>query len=189
MQKLTILLITAVFLSGCQKYYISIAQENVDKDYLASVALSTPDPRQIHPPLGEKLIIEWKVSKEYLIHKPSLYLHVIYKDYTEAFFTYPMPYKMDYVVYNLLGEEYQRKKGILTYQAEVRVNEEEPLLDWKHQLWTKLIVVEDEVDQPQEQSEEESLSLTNKINSSVSGHPKQGSVSESDGFTKEESKD
>ena len=188
MQKLTILLITAVLLSGCQKYYISIAQESVDKDYLASVALSTPDPRQSHPPLGEKLIIEWKVPKEYLTHKPSLHLHVIYKDYTEAFFTYPMHYKMDYAVYNLLGEEYQSKKGILTYQAEVRGEQEEPLLDWRHQLWTKLIVVEDE-DQPQEQSEEESLSLTNKMISSVSAQPKQESVRESEGFRKEESKD
>lgn len=188
MQKLTILLITAVLFSGCQKYYISIAQESVDKDYLASVALGTPDSRQTHPPLGEKLIIEWKVSKEDLTRKPSLYLHVIYKDYTEAFFTYPMRYKLDYAVYSLLGEEYQSKKGILTYQAEVRVAEEEPLLDWRHQLWTKLIVIEEE-DQPQEQSEEESLSLTNKINSSVSDQPKQESVREIEGLKEEESKD
>ncbi len=188
MQKLTILFITAVFLSGCQKYYISIAQESIDKDYLASVALSTPDPRQEKPPMGEKLIVEWKVSKEYLLLKPCLYLHVIYKDYTEAFFTYEMPYKMDYAVYSLLGEEYQRKRGILTYQAEVRVGQEEPFLDWKHQLWTKLIVIEEE-DQPQEQSEEDNFSLTSKINSSVSDQPKQGSVSESDGFNEEELKD
>ena len=152
MQKLTILFITAVFLSGCQKYYISISQERVDKDYLASVALNTPDPRLKNPPLGEKLIIEWKVSKEYLAQKPTLYLHVIYKDYTEAFFTYKMPYKMDYAVYDLLGEEYLRKKGILTYQAEVRAPEEKPFLEWRHQLFTKLIVIEDEDDQVQEQS-------------------------------------
>ncbi len=187
MQKLTILFITAVFLSGCQKYYISIAQERIDKDYLASVALNTPDPRQKNPPLGEKLIIEWRVPREYLAHKPMLYLHVIYKDYTEAFFTYPMPYKMDYAVYDLLGEEYLRKKGILTYQAEVRAPQGEPFLEWKHQLFTKLIVIED--DQVQEQSDEESLSLTSKSNSSVSGQLKQGSVREIDGLSEDELKD
>jgi hypothetical protein len=188
MQKLTILFITALFLSGCQKYYISIAQEKVDKSYLASVALKTPDPRKDNPPLGEKLIVEWTVPREYLAKKPSLHLHVIYKDYTEAFFSYPMPYKMDYVVYSLLGEEYKQKKGVLTYQAEVRVGEEKPFLDWKHQLWTKLIVIEDH-DQPQEQSEEDNFSLTSKINSSVSDQPIQGSVRDSDGLTEEELKD
>lgn len=188
MQKLTFLFIIAISLSGCQKYYISIAQENINKDYLASVALDTPDPRKYHPPSGEKLIIEWKISRDWLVLKPCLYLHVIYKDYTEAFFTYPMPYKMDYVVYSLLGEEYKSKKGILTYRAEVRVGEEKPFLDWKHQLFTKLIVIEDE-DQLQEQSDEDNFSLTNKINSSVSDQPKQESVIDSEGLSGEELKD
>lgn len=172
MKKQINLLLTTLILSGCQKYYISIAQESVTRESLASTQLGTPDPRQKNPPIGERLIIEWKVPRDYLSKDPSLYLHVIYKDYTEAYFTYSMPYKVDYVTYTLVGDEYEQKKGILTYQAELRAKEESPFITWKHQLWTKLITLDEE---------EESSSWTDNSNSSVVDQPRQGSVSDVEG--------
>lgn len=177
MKKQISLLFICLLFSGCQKYYISIAQESVTRDSLASTQLGTPDPRQKNPPTGERLIIEWKVPREYLSKEVSLCLHVIYKDYTEAYFTYPVPYRMDYVVYNLLGEDYLQKKGILTYEAELTSKEGSSLLTWKHQLWTKLIMLEDE---------EESSSWTDNNRSSVFDHPRQGSVREVEGQIEEE---
>lgn len=144
MQKKYIFLVLLLLSTGCQKYYISICQAKLDKDYLASSHVATPDFRQKSPPLGDQLIIEWKVSEEFLRETPLLYLHVIYKDYTEAFFSYPMSYRMGYVVYSLLGEEYKEKKGLLTYKAEIRTEKGGIFRDWKHQLWTNLLVIKEE---------------------------------------------
>jgi hypothetical protein len=166
----------AVLFFGCQKYYISIAQESINKDSLASTQLKTPDPRQKNPPMGEKLIIEWKVPKECLVQEPTLHLHVIYKDYTEEYFVYPIAHRLDYVVYSLVGEQYLCKKGILTYQAQVKTLNDKSILDWKHQLWTKLIILE----------EEDSSSCAESNSSSVLDQPRQGSVNEVDGQIEEE---
>jgi hypothetical protein len=144
MQKVLIFVALLAALTGCDKYYISICQSKIDEEYLASFHVNTPDPRTKNPPLGDRLIIEWQMPEELMAKAPSLYLHVIYKDYTEEEFAYPMPYRLDYVTYDLLGEEYLAKKGILTYEAEIKTSSGEVFRTWKHQLWTKLIVLKDE---------------------------------------------
>lgn len=148
-----LLLASLLLFSGCEKYYISICQDSIDSSYLASSHVKTPDPRQENPPLGDRLIIEWQVPKALLDKTPVLHLHVIYKDYSEQFLTYPMTSRIDYVVYTLLGEEYQQKKGILTYEAKIIDDQAEIFRDWKHQLFTHLIVLSAE-DLREEEKEE-----------------------------------
>jgi hypothetical protein len=144
MTKKFLLLASLLLFSGCEKYYISICQDSVDSSYLASSHVKTPDPRQENPPLGDRLIIEWQVPKALLDKTPVLHLHVIYKDYSEQFLTYPMTSRIDYVVYTLLGEEYQQRKGILTYEAKIVDDQAQIFRDWKHQLFTRLIVLSPE---------------------------------------------
>jgi hypothetical protein len=184
MQKLYFFLFFIPFLcAGCQKYYISISQDRVDRDFLASTQAKTPDPRQENPPLGERLIIEWQLPRSLLEQEPSLHLHVIYKNYTEKVFVYPVHHRLDYVVYSLLDQEYQESKGILTYKADVQTQEGKSFVDWKHQLWTNLIVLEED---QEEQSAKESDSCTESMSSSVCSQPIQGSVTETEGEAKEE---
>lgn len=144
MQKIQILIAIALFSSGCQKYYISISQDKIDKEYLASSYVGTPDPRQANPPRGDRLIVEWKVPSELLEENPTLHLQIIYRNYTESCFVYPMPHRVDYIVYTLVGEEYKEKKGILSYRAEILKEDGTVFREWKHQLWTRLIQIEPE---------------------------------------------
>ena len=145
MKKIAIsLLVIAPCLIGCQKYYISIVQDEVDKNSLASSSVHTPDPRQSNPPMGDRLIVEWQLPKDLLGKQPCLRLYVLYKNYTEELFVYPIAHRTDYIAYTLSGEEYKQKKGILTYRAQVCLEDGEVFRDWKHQLWAKLITVEQE---------------------------------------------
>lgn len=118
----------------------------MDKEYLASSWVQTPDPRQMHPPRGERLVIEWKLPHALLQQNPCLQLDVLYKNYTKQSLTFPVEYRRDYEVYTLLGEEFIEKKGILTYRARIFLSNGEVFRDWKHQLWTEFIT-EEEVDQ------------------------------------------
>ena len=158
MKKYSLFLFFCLFLlSGCQKYYLTIYQQKVNQDSLASTYVGTPDPRQKNPPKGQELIVEWQIPKDVLKKNPKIYLTVIYRDYSEAQFIYPISYKSGYVVYSLLDGEFDRTKGLLSYKAEIRVEEGEVFRFWQHQLWVNIIRLEDS-------KEEVSESLPSKIN-------------------------
>ena len=145
MRKCKILLFFAVLatLSGCQKYYLSICQEKIGRDYLASTPIKSPDPRQENPPFGQQLIIEWQIPKNLLKEHPLIELQIVYKDYEEASFIYPISYRTGCVVNSLLGEDFQKRKGFLSYKADIKTEDGTVFREWKHQFWVKVIRLEE----------------------------------------------
>lgn len=137
-----------LFLTGCEKYYLSLTDQNINVDYLASVGAGTPDKRQQNPPFGEMIVMDWRIPKELLKQNPVIDLHVIYGNYTEKTFHYPLKKRMGYVTYKDIDAEYAEAKGIITYRANIRLEDGTIYRDWKHQLWTNLITVSDETPQP-----------------------------------------
>jgi len=129
--------------ASCSRHYLSIYAQKVDREYLASSKVGTPDPRQIDPPIGEMLTLYWHVPGTILAKSPHVKLHVIYWDYTEGTFTYPIDHRFGYVNYRLLGDEFYNKKGILTYRAEILTNDNTVYKEWKHQLWVNLITLKE----------------------------------------------
>jgi hypothetical protein len=133
-----------LILAGCKQYYLSICQEWVDVRYLASSRVNTPDPRQDHPPIGQMLILDWRVPKEILKRNPELVLNLILWDYTTRQVRYPIKNRMNYATYKLLDEEYNKSGGILTYKAEIITADGEVYREWLHQLWVNLITINQE---------------------------------------------
>ncbi len=199
MKKWSILFGVWFLSAGCEKYYISVSQDKIDASYLASSHVKTPDPRQKTPPQGERLVIEWKVPETLLEENLTLCLKVIYKDYSEEIFVYPVLHRMDYIVYTLVGEAFKSKKGILTYKVDIVKENGEVFKEWKHQLFTNLIILDQpkeesipfveeekfyEEDEPVEQSS--SAVDADMTSSSVKDQSMQESVIEMDGFEKVE---
>lgn len=131
-------------LVGCSQYYLTISQQWVDARYLASTHAKTPDPRQDHPPLGQMLVLDWRVPKEVLKQKPVLVLDLLLWDYTTKQVRFPIDKRMDYVTYKLLNQDYEKSGGILTYKAAIVLEDGTPYRQWKHQLWVNLIVIDQE---------------------------------------------
>ena len=217
MKKCTILLLLLGMLSitSCQKYYLSICQLKIDKNSLASTYVGSPDPRQKNPPQGQRLILEWQIPKDLLTQKPTLHLEVLYQDYSEAKFTYPISHKRGYQVYTLQGEEYLEKKGLLSYKAEIITEDGTIFRKWRHQMWVQVIHLEEppeiipqkpssvweerdleeeeleweEIPTQEMQKDAESSEATDKTSSSVKDQSIQGSVTEMQGSIQEEGKD
>ncbi len=141
---LLLLPILMFFLPGCRQYYLSVCQEWIDIRYLASSHVSTPDPRQEHPPVGQKLILDWRVPKEIFNEKPEVVLNLILWDYTTRQVRIPIKRRMDFSTYWLLDEEYQKTGGILTYKATIETQNGKIFREWKHQLWVNLITINQE---------------------------------------------
>lgn len=142
-------------LPGCRQYYLSVCQEWVDVRYLASTNVGTPDPRQDHPPIGQKLILDWRIPKEIYKKKPEIVLDLILWDYTARQIRIPIKRRMDFATYRLFNEDYEKTGGILTYRAEIVTEDGEIFREWRHQLWINLITVSDE-QIPAQTGEEES---------------------------------
>lgn len=131
-----------LMLSGCEKYYVSVKRETVDRDCLASTFVGSPDPRQKKPPKGQELMIEWRLPESVMDEKFTLVLDVFYKNDSVETFYYPVEKRRGMVTYALLDEKYKEKGGLLTYKAEIRNEKEKIFKQWKQQLWTELIVIE-----------------------------------------------
>ena len=159
------ILVLSFVLAGCDKYYLSLRQIHVTPTYLASSHVGTPDPRQAKPPFGQKLLIDWTVPPEVLAEKPEVVLYLVFKDHEEKQIRYPIEYRSGYRVYDLLNDAFVRSKGLLTYRAEIVTESGKVYREWKHQLWVKLINLDEE----------------ERTSSSVEAQSKQGSVIETEG--------
>lgn len=133
-----------VLFAGCRPYYLSICQEWVDDRYLASTHVNTPDPRREHPPVGQLLILDWRVPRDVFQKKPVIVLDLILWDYTTRQVRIPIRHRMDFATWRLLDEEYGKTGGILTFKAEIVTEDGVVFREWKHQLWVKLITVSDQ---------------------------------------------
>lgn len=93
------------------------------------------------------LVVSWKVPQFIYLQRPTLVLKIIYWNYTESTFRFPLDRRLGYACYYLLNEEFAEKKGLLTYSAEIVTEDGDIYKEWKHQLWVKLIHVGEENDQ------------------------------------------
>lgn len=132
----------ALFFCGCEKYYLSVKREMMNRNSLASTYVGSPDPRQKDPPKGQELMMEWRLPEEALQENPILVLDLIYKDYTKGKICHPIDRKRGIFTYALLNPEFREKGGFLTYKAEIRSEQGAVMKQWKGQLWAELIEIE-----------------------------------------------
>lgn len=140
--------------SACARPYLSLSQEKVDINSLASTYVGSPDPLHDHPPMGQKIIITWSLPDVVFEQKPHIDLHLLFWNNTVEVVKYPLNQPSGTKVYYLLDKEYADKRGILTYKADIVTDDGTVFFEWKHQLWVNLIHIEDElppVKEPEEQ--------------------------------------
>lgn len=105
----------------------------MDREFLASSHVGTPDPRQKNPPKGQRLLIAWDFPRSLFREELSLKATVRLWDQTEKVFFIPLERKRDAVALSFPCDK------ILTYQVQVFNREKEEIEKWDHQFWTPLI--------------------------------------------------
>ena len=141
-------------------------QEWVDRNFLASSHIRTPDPRQENPPEGQRLLVSWDFPRSVFEKRLQLSLTVRFWDDTQETFVQPIERKRDYAVFFFPKDAEGADRRILTYQVHAISEKGEIVGSWDHQFWTKLIEV----------GAKDSFSSAHRINSSASSQDKQGSV-------------
>lgn len=125
--------VIAFVLSGCYRHHLYVQQEYVDRNFLASTHVNTPDPRQADPPEGQRLLIAWDFPRSIFNKELSFVVNVRFWDDTEKEILDPISRKRGYQAY------YFPKKKILTYRVQVISKEKEIIETWKHHFWTEQI--------------------------------------------------
>jgi len=139
--------------AGCYKNHLYVQQEWVDRNFLASTRVGTPDPRQESPPEGQRLLVSWRFPKYLLDNGLKLVLTVRFWDHTEEKVEQPMNSTRGYAAFNFF------KQKILTYRIQVVDHRGNIIETWEHHFWTELIDID-------------------RRRASVSSQPRQGSVIE-----------
>lgn len=112
-------------------------QEWVDRNFLASSHVCSPDPRLDHPPEGQRLLIAWDFPHSLFQRELTLTAEVRFWKGPEQIISFPL----------------ERKRGtkalffpndsILTYRVQVLSKDGSIVDTWKHHFFTKLITVGD----------------------------------------------
>lgn len=133
-----------VTLCSCSREYLNIYTEYLSRKNLASYRVGTPDPLLNNPPVGQRLIISWSLPKS-LLSKENLHLElkVRFRNREEIQETVSICHSSGTYYYYLINQDFFTKGGILTYKVDL-VGSGEVLEEWRHQLWTELILFEDE---------------------------------------------
>ena len=130
-------------LTGCQHYGLDVRKIYLNKSSLASTFAHTPDPRQTRPPMGQQLFIRWNYENPITLEEGSLLtLRVIYKDFHEEEFIYPILLSKGDVSFFHMKMEEKSYSPILTYQSELKDAKGVVIDTVTHKLWFKLIPFE-----------------------------------------------
>lgn len=126
-------------LTACTHGHLSVQTDYINRDYLASDYVETPDPSRYCPPVGQRLIIEWFFPRSYLAYQDlHLELTVRLRNKHEKRINIPALKSYGVFIYALVNADFIDSGGIQTYKVDV-VGNGQVLKEWRHQLWTDLI--------------------------------------------------
>lgn len=130
-----------VLLCSCSSCPLSVQTEYLHREKLASYHVNTPDPLLDAPLLGQKLLVDWSLTKDYLCYE-DLHLDIIIRFWNhQEFKSYvPIAQLTGTYLYEIRGEQFSELGGIQTYKVDL-VGSGCILDEWKHQLWVELIKV------------------------------------------------
>ena len=127
--------VAALLFCSCYRHHLYVQQEWVDRNFLASTHVNTPDPRQLDPPDGQRLLIAWDFPRSIFLKELSFVVSVRFWDDTQQEIMDPIERKRGYRAFDF------PKKKILTYRIQVISKEKEVIETWKHHFWTEQIEV------------------------------------------------
>jgi hypothetical protein len=138
MRKISFLFVLFI-LSGCVREKLTVYNEYVTREQLASYAMGTPDPLECFPPFGQRLRIHWDIRNIATCNDDSyLNVYVRLRDRKNEQFSIPIDAMRGWYYYEILGERYCETDGILTYLVQLVVNGE-VVDEWRNALWSELI--------------------------------------------------
>ena len=137
------ILLIYCFCLGCSNPRLVVQTEYLTRESRASYYVQSPDPLLEHPPIGQRLILNWFVPKKYLDQEDlQLVLTLRFRNREEIKVGQPITKECGIFIYDLINERFCTRKGILTYKVDLQ-SQDGVIAEWRHQLWTELIIFDE----------------------------------------------
>jgi hypothetical protein len=126
-------------LTGCIGRRVDVQTLYLTRESLASAIVVTPDPALFHPSIGQRLLVQWNLRREFCCYQTlSFKLTVRFRTHQEQVIQKQIKTKQGSYLYELLDDAFCQSGGIVTYRLEIYGDN--CLIDsWQHPLWAKLI--------------------------------------------------
>ena len=142
LKKIAFSFIALLLFTGCYKNHLYVQVEKVDKDFLASANVGTPDYRLDDPPFGQRINISWWFPKNLYSQELTLYLTVRFWDNTQETKVFNVDKRVGSDSFYFPNKEIDKNHKIITYRIEVFNSKNDIIEIWKHHFWTDLINVD-----------------------------------------------
>ena len=140
MKKIKLVLCLGLFIfSGCYKNHLYVQQEWVDREFLASSHVGTPDYRQKDPPQGQEIIVSWDFPLSQYQKEMQGVLTVRFWNNIQDMISFPIEGRKGTKVFYFEDKTKDKSKKILTYKIDILSQNGEVLETWEHQFWKKRI--------------------------------------------------
>lgn len=127
---------------GCNfSKHISVFNEPIDQNRLASVHVNAPDPLHEINPHGQRLHVSWKIPKIYEGHSLHGMLKIRYNTPEQMDIPFEIHSLKGSMTYELINEDYFSKKGIGAYQIQI-FSDEIAIDTYQHSMWADLILID-----------------------------------------------
>jgi hypothetical protein len=137
-----VILLLLLFAS-CTSRPLHVQSEYFRRQDLASYIVDTPDPAKSLPVFGQRLRISWSVTKKEFKSGPlSLEITVRLKNGEKQFLTKALDAASGECLFEVTGENYTEKGGILSYRVDLLVSGK-PIAERHHRFWVEEITVKD----------------------------------------------
>jgi hypothetical protein len=123
---------------GCRAP-LSVRTENIDRAYLASSIILTPDPQLNNPPIGQKLVVDWKILNQLV--PATLFVTIRFANGEEILYEKEVCSYFDTAIISHLNEDFFTRGWIVTYKAEI-FRDSACIASFYHHMWTEKIVLD-----------------------------------------------
>jgi hypothetical protein len=126
-------------LCSCNPYRLNVQTHYLNREYLASFHVHTPDPFKDNPEIGQRMLIQWNIPRhERCYQNFQLNIAIRLRNRQDKTIIFPLTRSKGTYLYTLLNQEFLTSGGIATYKVEL-LGDGAILESWKHPLWTELI--------------------------------------------------
>ena len=136
-----ITLFLVLVICGCYRDHFYVQQDWIDRTFLASFHVDTPDPRQKNPPTGPRLLIKWDFPRSIFEKKLTLEGIIRFWDNSEEKISQTIERRRGYESFFFSNKDLK----ILTYFVQAKTETGEIVGKWEHQFWTKLLEIGEEM--------------------------------------------
>ncbi len=134
-----IVLLLLISLTGCSTNRLVVQTQYFSHENLASFYVGTPDPLQNDPPVGQSLLIFWRLGSDYSDDKEITIKYTIrFRNKNEVQDSFKITRPRGYYTYSSYNDDYFKNGGILTYKVDLLIDGV-VVEEWRQHLWKELI--------------------------------------------------